>query len=138
MEWQDNPIAAQDETNELVMVHQAPLVGFLPPFDRDTATVSSTIPGLSVQIYMDQTVFIANQEVTGYLFIDCKRQDCLKIGKINVHVVGMEGIRKLTRTLSLNRNRNLLKVKTSSYHVLASLYLSPEHSFSALGSCCSW
>lgn len=61
----------------------------IPPFDVAAKDIKSRIPALSVHVNLKQGLFISNGNVNGQLQLKCDKE--CKIGRIIVHLIGIEG-----------------------------------------------
>ncbi|KAI9205176.1 uncharacterized protein BJ171DRAFT_617151 [Polychytrium aggregatum] len=67
-------------------------IAVLPPIGNDAKVIRSKVGPVEIRLYTDRTTFVAQGEVTGVLHVQCGSTKGLKIGRIELQLVGYEAI----------------------------------------------
>lgn len=90
-QWISNPLAAQFPKSYAACDLQKDSKSIIPPIDAKPKDVRSKSKNLAVFVSTKRNQFLTQDSVEGQLQINCTSAKSLKIGKITVSLIGIEG-----------------------------------------------
>jgi ribosomal protein S30 len=89
-QWQSNPMSDAISEIEQTPKYQTKKESDIPPFHVNPKNIKSRIGELSVQVSLKRHLFVTDGTVEGQLTIKCLKENSCKLGKILIHLIGIE------------------------------------------------
>ena len=91
VQWIPNPLATQMPIESTRTYEMRETKSLIPPVDANPKDIKSRVSNLGIAISTKRNQFLTTDLVQGQVQIDC-HSDKVKIGKILVSLIGIEGI----------------------------------------------